>query len=58
MVTQRLPLVIAALALVGLAFGVGYVTYPLQSHGFEIYMWSDASNDAFEKMMGFFDKNL
>ena len=29
MVTQRLPLVIAALALVGLAFGVGYVTYPL-----------------------------
>lgn len=37
---------------------VEFVTYNFQGHGFESCMWTKASRDAFEKMIGFFDKNL
>lgn len=37
---------------------VQFQTYDLQTHAFESFMWTHASQDAFEKMCKFFEKNL
>jgi len=37
---------------------VEYETYTFQTHGFDSYFWLKASQDAFDKMMRFFNRHL